>query len=119
MSIFKTQDKLSEKKILDMKPLTAPQELTREETFSLYPSLTDTRTLEKDAIATFNLKESSCVTGALNFVADELGVKYDDLRPQEVLLAIHYIAVYGGGYNKILDCLVLDTSSSVFDSCEK
>lgn len=101
---------LSEESLRALRPPNAGQELIMSEEFSLLPSKTSVADLEKIAISKFSLPVSTSVVPALDFVATEIGVNIKDLRAQEVLLAVHYIAVYGGGVNKTLGKMVLDES---------
>lgn len=98
--------KLSEDQIKQFRVHDKDAPLTRSEKVSLFSAKTPLNILEKEAAAIFELEECDSEEFACAFVADEFGVEEKTLRPQEVLLAIHYIFTFGGGYNKKLGKLV-------------
>lgn len=101
---------LSETALRALRPENDMGDLVAAENFSLLPSTTSVEKLEAAAIQIFSLPSSTSVVSALDFVATEIGVRIKDLRAQEVVLAVHYIAVYGGGVNHTLGKMVLDNS---------
>lgn len=103
---------LSEARLRDMRPVSQKDcPLLKTEEFSLLPTNLKARDLEKKAIGIFNLPNSTSTNSALGIVARDLGLREVDLRKEEVLLAVHYISLYGGGYNGRIDRIVLDLDS--------
>jgi len=104
---------LSKKSLVSMRPEDKKDEpLSPFDIFSLLPPKMNGILLEKEAIKIFNLPKSRHTASALFFVASELGIKETLLKKNEVLLALHYISVYGGGYNPRIDRLVISSEPS-------
>lgn len=100
---------LQEEQLRSMRPASCRDEpLSPAEQFSLLPAKMSTRELETEAIRFFSPPASTLTYSALEFVADELGIKSTALHRDEVLLALHYISIYGGGYNERINRLVVD-----------
>ena len=103
------KENLSEQMLRDMRPVSQKDcPLLKAEEFSLLPPKLKARDLEKKAIQLFELPNSISIKPALDFVARDLGLREVDLRKEEVLLAVHYISLYGGGYNSRIDRIVID-----------
>lgn len=90
---------LSEEQLRSFRARDQDGPLTWAEKFSLFAAKTPVSILEEKAAEIFELPECDSFDFVCDFVADEIGIASDRLRPQEILLAVHYIYTFGGGYN--------------------